>query len=703
MQALAQKLDQGWGTVAALAVLAAMTVAAQPLTRTRQFQVGTLKRLEELPAGAFRSRLESLPRPARERALETLCGFHFTELDLRSLRADEQGDVYYEDHFPVGAEPWSAAEMSGGIELASADALDAQDGPLPVEPFPPSLRFHSRPGSSKVVFLDFGGEAVTNTAWNNSLGRALIPAVAFSTDSDFATFSVTEQAAIRAIWQRVAEDFAPFDADVTTEPPDTMHSRVAHALITRNTDANGAPNPSSNAGGVAYVNVFGLYGFATFRPAWIYYNNLSGNEAYIAEAVSHEIGHNLGLSHDGKTDGTEYYRGHGSGQISWGPIMGAAYNRNVTQWSRGEYFMANNSQDDLAVIAAKLAFAPDEHGDSPAAATPLRIEGTNILVTTPESDPDNRDPANKGVLERGDDVDVFVFRTGEGPVKLAVNPAVMPSGSRGGNLDLRLELRDAAGAVYAGADPGTQTGAQIQTNLPGGEYFLFVRNAAAGNPTNSPPSGYTAYASLGQYFVTGYVTLPSVQLTLTASPPERGSVSPGSGRYNLGQTVELLATAATFFRFERWSGSFAATNNPLTLRLTNDLTLTAQFAELFTTNHPTPLWWLAAHGYTNDFENAVNRIGANGLPLWESWLAGLNPNDPQDRLRLELTPMPGADVLSWNTATGRLYGIWWSTNPLEGFLPLAGATNLPWTVRSFTNALGMSAPALFYRLSVSLP
>lgn len=705
MRAERNRASRKWPIAAGGLLFCAWTILAQPAAAApRQFPPGALGRVEDLPPGRFRAGLESLPAAARQRALENLRGFHFTELDLRSLRADATGDLFYEDHFPSDTNEIVSAGNRAESAAAPASGDETQSGPLPVSPFPASLVYHSRPGAPNVIFLNFSGETITNTAWNNSLGRAEIPAVAFSTDSDFTNFSTAEQAAIKAIWRRVAEDFAPFNVDVTTERPATLHNRVAHALITRNTDANGAPNPSSTAGGVAYVNVFGLYSFATFRPAWIYCNNLSGNEAYIAEAVSHEIGHNLGLSHDGKSDGTEYYPGHGSGQTSWGTIMGAAYNRNVTQWSKGEYYLANNTQDDLAVVAGKLAFAADDHGDTAATATPLVVTGgTNLLATTPDSDPNNSNRANKGLLERNTDVDVFSFRTGAGQVKLVVSPPVMPSGTRGGNLDVRLELYDAGGALRAGADPSGQTGAQIQTNLPASDYFLFVRNAATGDPTNSPPSGYTAYASLGQYFITGYVTLPAVQLTLSASPAEWGSVSPGSGSFNFGDTVQLLASPAFYFRFDRWSGEFPATNNPLTLTLTNDLALTAEFVEIFTTNHPTPLWWLAAHGYTNDFENAVTRLGANGLPLWESWLAGLNPNDPNDRLRLTLAPVPGGDVLSWNTSTGRLYTIWWSTNPLFGFTPLAGATNLPWTVRRFTNALDATSPAVFYRLSVMRP
>ena len=92
----------------------------------------------------------------------------------------------------------------------------------------------------------------------------------------------------------------------------------------------------------------------------------------IAEVISHETGHSLGLAHDGQfrfyTDiaedppenvrlFVEYYGGHGAGQTAWAPIMGVGYGKYLTQWSQGEYFNATNDeaganplQDDLEII-----------------------------------------------------------------------------------------------------------------------------------------------------------------------------------------------------------------------------------------------------------------------------------------------------------------------------------------------------------------
>jgi hypothetical protein len=480
--------------------LAGVSAQSTPAVGTadREFPVGILQRLDELPAGRFRDRLETLPPTARRRALQWLRSFHFPARDVADLHADHEGGICYGCHF--------SHPQAGGEQVEeNTEPPTVGMAAVPVGPFPPQLVFHSRPGAPNVLYINFTGETVTNTQWNTVVNRTSIPALAFSTDADFSTFSDSEQVVIKRVWQRMAEDYAPFNIDVTTERPATLGTRTAMALITRSTDANGELNPYDTSGGVAYVNVFGTTSYASSRPAWIYHDNLGNNEACIAEAASHEIGHNFGLSHDGAS--SEYYGGHGSGDISWGPLMGTGYNRNVSQWSKGEYYLATNTQDDLATIAAKISYRTDDHGNTPASATSLVITGgTNIVSTTIENDPDNNNPSNKGVLERSTDVDMFSFVTGNGPVRLAVNPWIMPAGTRGGNLDLLIELYNESGSLVTSSNPATLTTALIETTLTEGRYYLHVRNSAAGSPLVSPPSGYTAYGSLGQYHVSGFIT-----------------------------------------------------------------------------------------------------------------------------------------------------------------------------------------------------
>jgi hypothetical protein len=181
----------------------------------------------------------------------------------------------------------------------------------------------------------------------------------------------------------------------------------------------------------------------------------------------------------------------------------------------------------------------------------------------------------------------------------------------------------------------------------------------------------------------------SFELSVTVNNPAWGSVSPTNGTYAAGSSVELQATPATYYRFNQWNGDATGTNNPLTIVLNTNTSVLAVFGEVFTTNHPTPHWWLADYGYTNDFETAVTAIGANGIPLWQSYIAGLDPNDPESQFRLTWQPTPdGASyVLHWNTVADRVYSIWSSTNLSAGFTPVPGAANLPWTIQNFTNVL----------------
>jgi hypothetical protein len=365
-------------------------------------------------------------------------------------------------------------------------------------------------------------------------------ALAFSTDSDRSTYSDSEQLAIRRIWQRVAEDYAPFDVDVTTERPASFNNRTAHALITPRTDANGVSNPSSSGGGVAYVGSFGGSNYGRYSPAWIYSDNLSGDESFIAEAVSHEIGHNMGLTHDGKTGGSDYYGGHGSGETSWGPVMGTGYNRNVSQWSKGEYYQASNTQDDLATIAGKLSYRADDHSGTAGSATPLVVgSGGIIAVTTPETDPANSSNANKGRIERSTDVDVFSFTTGAGPISLTIATWVVPGGkTRGGNVDLVAELRNAEGTLLVANNAPDRTGAVIQTNLVEGVYYLTVKSAGVGSPTASTPSGYTSYGSIGQYFISGAVVPNNIILPPGAELEISDITEPGTN----GKIFSVLYT-----------------------------------------------------------------------------------------------------------------------------------------------------------------
>jgi hypothetical protein len=365
-------------------------------------------------------------------------------------------------------------------------------------------------GAANVVYLNFKGYTIAGTAWNNSVST--YEAKPFDLDGDSSSFSVAERVNITNIWQRVAEDYAPFDIDVTTEVPVSFGARVGHILVTSKKDALGQAMPADRAGGVAYVNVWGRSNYTFYQPALVYFDNLANRVSYIAEAASHELGHNLALSHDGSASNT-YYPGLGSGYVSWAPIMGNSYYNNVTQWSKGEYPGANNLQDDIAIITERLQRRADDHADNLVSATPLLVDTDGYVASSnPEFDPLNARPDNKGIIGDKSDMDVFYFDTAAGEINLTINPAwdaFTQNTKRGANLDIQASIIDENGTEVIVVDPLDDTQAVIRTVLNAGRYYLAI--TGVGN-ANTP---FSDYASMGQYYISGQV----VPFTLDVTPP----------------------------------------------------------------------------------------------------------------------------------------------------------------------------------------
>ncbi|MDD5395099.1 MAG: zinc-dependent metalloprotease family protein [Thiothrix sp.] len=501
------------------AVLLSSSVTAAPNGqgfRPKVFRSGSAFQLTDLPDGNFRQRLHGLPAQAQQRAMNHLHRFTFTERDLPHLRSDNAGDIYYADTFlPTPTQQGATVAAS-----PSTQAITATE----------AFALHSKPGSSKVVYLDFNGHAITGTAWNSG-ATATFNALPYDLDGNSASFSAAELSSIAEVWRRIAEDYAPFDVDITTQEPVSFTANTGRVLITKNTDANSVAMPASTAGGVAYVNVWGASYYSYYSPALVYYNNLGGGRAdYVAEAASHELGHNLGLSHDA-TSTTGYFGGMGSGYISWGPIMGTGYNRNVSQWSKGEYTDASNTEDDVTLIATKLTTRADEHSNTSSGATAIVADAAGTITsTTPATDPNNATTANKGVIQSSTDVDTFYFDTSGGNVTLKATPAWQASNTRGADLDIHTALRDSNGSLVIENDKTDDTDAVITTSLLAGRYYLSVEGV--GNLTTP----YSDYGSLGQFFLSGSIPVATAQ-TQTISFGALASKTLGTADFAVSATA----------------------------------------------------------------------------------------------------------------------------------------------------------------------
>lgn len=383
--------------------------------------------------------------------------------------------------------------------------------------------YHSKPGAVNRIYLDFNGATVTNTAWNNGTVANPLICPPFDLDDEPTTFNDAEQTVILGVWQRVAEDYAPFNVDVTTDSAameGSLNNVTGHVVITK--DSIGV---APGRGGIAYIGAFGRPDYAsTYSPAFVLYDNLASNESYIAEACAHEMGHNVGLSHDATNNQPSgYYRGHGSGPTSWAPIMGGGFDRDVSQFSKGEYFNANNTlQDDLTIIASYLSYRADDFGNS--AATATDISGSTLNAT--------------GIIGQTSDVDVVSFSCGAGPLTLNVATWLSPENTNGGNLDVKLSLYNASGSLVTAAAPAGAVNAGISTTVTAGTYFLYIANDGEGSPLVASPTGYTSYGSLGRWTLTGS-TATTVIATIAASTSAASEAGPTAGMFTITMTPPL--------------------------------------------------------------------------------------------------------------------------------------------------------------------
>ena len=174
-----------------------------------------------------------------------------------TLWTDTRGRLFYGCEFgppPVNA---PGAENAGAV-------LEA--------PFPDDQTFllHSRPSATKVIYLDFDGQTTSGTAWS---GGGTIVSAPFDLDGIPSSFNTTERERIQYIWQRVAEDYAPFDVDVTTEDP-------GEAGLRRTTSSDvhygvrvviSPTNWYGGGGGVAYVGVFNeISSTDVYGTCWVF-------------------------------------------------------------------------------------------------------------------------------------------------------------------------------------------------------------------------------------------------------------------------------------------------------------------------------------------------------------------------------------------------------------------------------------------------
>ncbi|MBB5786573.1 Ig-like domain-containing protein [Jiangella mangrovi] len=478
-----------------------------------------------------------------------------TAADRVGLAADAVRELVESGAAVVGA----SGVLSYTDEFEAPDDHAGESEPAaPVADVPGDPAGGSRPGAPYTVYLDFDGATIRNTEWNRYYEQDVFELAPNAAAADAAY--------VYQVWARVAEDYAPFDVNVTTTDPgaDALHKTSPDddeygmtAVVTDTTDIE----PAVDASGRAWA---GGFGNAFLSPAMIFAPVArDSNAPDVGNVVSHEVGHTFGLNHDGIGD-DEYYGDTQADPASlWGPIMGAPWSAPLSQWSPGDYAGASRpGEDDLAEITATgtvlqtfmvydgdqmwldsyctdaedpddpqpgdSVFKPNAQGTCDPAGDPLTLEFhyADRAAYAADDHGDGLDEATAldnatgqfsatGVIGSSGERDVFTFVTDGGPVTATAEGATV-----GQNLDLRLELIDGAGervgdaAPESGTDPAspptdrTASGldAQLEAEVEAGVYYLRVSGVGQGDPagnTASNGSGYTDYGSLGNYTVSG--------------------------------------------------------------------------------------------------------------------------------------------------------------------------------------------------------
>ncbi len=408
-----------------------------------------------------------------------------------------------------------------GVELLeSRDAPTAAPGnDLLFKPYPTAnvFQLHSNPGANHVIYLDYDGETVAGTQWNTDAnGGQPFTVEAWSMDNDRTTLTAAERTKIIDMWRMVAEDFIPFNIDVTTQNPGLEALRKTSAADLKwGMHVILGPVPSvsngsffSGAGGIAYLNSFND---PIDTPCFVFNGDSSATpEDSLPVSVSHEVGHTFGLTHDG-TASAGYYSGHGSGNTGWGPIMGAPFGINVTQWSRNTYPGANNAQDDLQIIVTGHGFGyrADDYGNTAGTAKALNTGLQATLNTT------------YGIIGKNTDVDYFAFFADPGPIDIKIDQLMI-----GPNLDIKADLYSPSGALLSSSNPLNELYAKFALNVPvAGRYTIKVVGTGLAPVL---PTGYPTYGSMGNYQISGKVTpMSATGASFRSTNPARWAYAAG--------------------------------------------------------------------------------------------------------------------------------------------------------------------------------
>ena len=149
---------------------------------------------------------------------------------------------------------------------------------------------------------------------------------------------------------------------------------------------------------------------------------------------------------------------------------------------------------------------------------------------------------------------------------------------------------------------------------------------------------------------------------------------PAESWHASGAQVTVTATPSSDRRFAGWEGDLdgcSRQDNVLAVPMDRPRSVRAKFKALVppatkTTPVPVPYEWLDGTHlvFDGDYEKAARAVGMNGRPVWESYVAGLNPLNPDSRFRASVEMVDGKPVVVWSPDLGdkRVYKVFGKRN-----------------------------------------
>ncbi len=258
-------------------------------------------------------------------------------------------------------------------------------------------------------------------------------------------------------------------------------------------------------------------------------------------------------------------------------------------------------------------------------------------------------------------------------------------------------------------------GVAFQINTNGSGFSVLHSFAGAPADGSSPQGGLTVAGAVlygttysgGNYF-NGAVYSLSLNQTITATAGSHGTIQP-SGLVLVpgGSTTNFLISPDLYWHVADVTSngvSVGAVTSFAWPNVTADGSLTCSFAPDLAAGG-TPHWWLAAFGWTDNFDAAeASDTDGDGYTAGQEYLAGTNPTDASSALRIldMRTAPPQLTVLS---STNRLYTLYRCTDLTTGnWVTVTAQTDLP-GIGNLLTLIDSNAPAgnCFYRLGVRLP